>query len=94
MAAGTWTVFENSGAFPRSLQYRWRDVFTQWLPSNPYPSRSGPEILRVRLSPDGERADAEPWIPVERSAPWPGRGTAGPRGPTRRGSSSPSRVSP
>ncbi|MFF3426474.1 GyrI-like domain-containing protein [Streptomyces sp. NPDC002602] len=69
VAAGTWAVFENSGPFPQSLQYLWRDVFTQWFPSNPYLSRPGPEILRVRLSPDGERADAELWIPVERSAP-------------------------
>ncbi|MER6389340.1 AraC family transcriptional regulator [Streptomyces sp. NPDC001523] len=69
VAAGTWAVFENSGPFPQSLQYLWRDVFTQWFPSNPYLSRSGPEILRVRLSPDGERADAELWIPVERSTP-------------------------
>ncbi|MEU9416981.1 AraC family transcriptional regulator [Streptomyces sp. NPDC051000] len=65
--AGTWAVFENSGPFPHALQYLWRDVFTQWFPSNPYRSRPGPEILRVRLSPDGERADAELWIPVERS---------------------------
>ncbi|MFD9290596.1 GyrI-like domain-containing protein [Streptomyces sp. NPDC060030] len=66
--AGQWAVFENSGPFPQSLQYLWRDVFTQWFPSNPYGSRPGPEILSVRLSPDGYRADAELWIPVERSA--------------------------
>ncbi|MBP8538624.1 AraC family transcriptional regulator [Streptomyces sp. MK37H] len=66
--AGTWAVFENSGPFPRALQYLWRDVFTQWFPSNPYQSRPGPEILRTRLSQDGARADAELWIPVERTA--------------------------
>ncbi|MFE7323900.1 GyrI-like domain-containing protein [Streptomyces sp. NPDC057565] len=66
--AGMWAVFENSGPFPRALQYLWRDVFTQWFPSNPYLSRQGPEILRVRPTQDGERADAELWIPVERSA--------------------------
>ncbi|MFF5895743.1 GyrI-like domain-containing protein [Streptomyces argenteolus] len=66
--AGTWAVFENSGPFPLALQHLWRDVFTQWFPSNPYGSRPGPEILSVRVSPDGEQADAELWIPVERSA--------------------------
>ncbi|MEU1948131.1 AraC family transcriptional regulator [Streptomyces sp. NPDC020125] len=66
--AGTWAVFENSGPFPRALQYLWRDVFTQWFPSNPYQSRPGPEILRTRLSQDAARADAELWIPVERTA--------------------------
>ncbi|MFB6777337.1 GyrI-like domain-containing protein [Streptomyces sp. NPDC056352] len=66
--AGMWAVFENSGPFPRALQYLWRDVFTQWFPSNPYRSRQGPEILRVRPTQDGAQADAELWIPVERSA--------------------------
>ncbi|MCX4911460.1 AraC family transcriptional regulator [Streptomyces sp. NBC_00878] len=66
--AGTWAVFENSGPFPQALQYLWRDVFTQWFPSNPYRSRPGPEILRTRLSPDAAHADAELWIPVERTA--------------------------
>jgi AraC family transcriptional regulator len=66
--AGMWAVFENSGPFPRALQYLWRDVFTQWFPSNPYRSRQGPEILRVRPTRDGEQADTELWIPVERSA--------------------------
>jgi AraC family transcriptional regulator len=66
--AGTWAVFESSGAFPQALQYLWRDVYTQWFPSNPYRSRPGPEILRVRVSEDGTQADAEVWIPVERTA--------------------------
>ncbi|KOT88390.1 AraC family transcriptional regulator [Streptomyces sp. NRRL F-5755] len=64
--AGTWAVFENSGPFPEALQFLWRDVFTQWFPSNPYQSRPGPEILRTRLSEDSSQADAELWIPVER----------------------------
>ncbi|MEV5162218.1 AraC family transcriptional regulator [Streptomyces sp. NPDC053728] len=65
--AGMWAVFESSGPFPKTLQYLWRDVFAQWFPSNPYGSRPGPEILSVRLSEDGQQADAELWIPVERS---------------------------
>ncbi|MFI9806386.1 GyrI-like domain-containing protein [Streptomyces sp. NPDC052301] len=65
--AGTWAVFENSGPFPQALQYLWRDVFTQWFPSNPYQSRPGPEILRVRLSHDATQADATLWIPAERA---------------------------
>ncbi|MFG2178811.1 effector binding domain-containing protein [Streptomyces abikoensis] len=66
--AGTWAVFENSGPFPQALQHLWRDVFTQWFPSNPYESRPGPEILRVHPSADGTHADAELWIPVGRAA--------------------------
>ncbi|KAB1923164.1 AraC family transcriptional regulator [Micromonospora noduli] len=64
--AGSWAVFTTSGAFPQAVQYLWRDVFTQWFPSNPYRSRPGPEISRVRVSADGTQADAELWIPVER----------------------------
>ncbi|MDG4796401.1 AraC family transcriptional regulator [Micromonospora sp. WMMD1082] len=63
--AGTWAVFETSGAFPEAVQYLWRDVFTQWFPANPYRSRPGPEISRTRVSADGGHADAELWIPVE-----------------------------
>ncbi|SCG39667.1 AraC family transcriptional regulator [Micromonospora halophytica] len=66
--AGTWAVFETSGEFPAAVQHLWRDVFTQWFPANPYRSRPGPEISRTRLSADGTQADAELWIPVERTA--------------------------
>ncbi|MFF7454026.1 GyrI-like domain-containing protein [Kitasatospora sp. NPDC008115] len=66
--AGTWAVFANTGPYPLALQEMWRDVFTQWIPSNPYEFRLGPEILRVDVRPDGEEADAELWIPVLRVA--------------------------
>ncbi|MEU1518650.1 AraC family transcriptional regulator [Streptomyces sp. NPDC005811] len=65
--AGTWAVFTTSGPAPQAIQELWRDVFTQWFPSNPYRSRPGPEILRTQLSPDGTEADAELWLPVERA---------------------------
>ncbi|MGY3200617.1 AraC family transcriptional regulator [Streptomyces sp. TE5632] len=63
---GAWAVFTTSGPAPQAIQELWRDVFTQWFPSNPYRSRPGPEILRTRLSPDRTEADAELWLPVER----------------------------
>ncbi|MDX2682989.1 AraC family transcriptional regulator [Streptomyces sp. NY05-11A] len=64
--AGTWAVFTTSGPAPQAIQELWRDVFTEWFPSNPYRSRPGPEILSTRLSPDKSEADAELWLPVER----------------------------
>ncbi|WP_328623544.1 AraC family transcriptional regulator [Streptomyces sp. NBC_00354] len=64
--AGVWAVFTTSGPAPQAIQELWRDVFTQWFPSNPYRSRPGPEILHTRLSSDGIEADAELWLPVER----------------------------
>jgi len=68
--AGMWAVFESSGAFPQALQYLWRDVYTQWFPSNPYRSRPGPSLTRSHISEDGATAEAELWIPVEH-APGP-----------------------
>ncbi|MCT9094282.1 AraC family transcriptional regulator [Streptomyces sp. ASQP_92] len=65
--AGTWAVFENTGPYPQALQELWRDVFTQWFPSNPYQSRPGPEILRTRPAEIGDATDAALWIPVERA---------------------------
>ncbi|MGD9482356.1 AraC family transcriptional regulator [Streptomyces sp. TRM70308] len=63
--AGTWAVFTTSGPAPRAIQELWRDVFTEWFPSNPYRTRTGPEILRTHLSPEKTEADAELWLPVE-----------------------------
>ncbi|MFD4633514.1 GyrI-like domain-containing protein [Streptomyces sp. NPDC058284] len=64
--AGSWAVFSASGPVPEAIQHLWRDVFTEWFPSNPYRSRPGPEILRTRLSADKSGADSELWLPVER----------------------------
>ncbi|MFJ4717507.1 helix-turn-helix domain-containing protein [Streptomyces sp. NPDC088785] len=66
--AGTWAVFTTSGPAPEAVQRLWSDVYTEWFPSNPYRTRPGPELLRVRLtpSPDGPTAEAELWLPVER----------------------------
>ncbi|MEU6816289.1 AraC family transcriptional regulator [Streptomyces sp. NPDC046860] len=66
--AGTWAVFTADGPMPQAVQTLWRDVFTQWFPSNPYASRPGPEILRVRPAGDGTEGEAELWLPVEGTA--------------------------
>ncbi|WP_189914324.1 AraC family transcriptional regulator [Kitasatospora xanthocidica] len=65
--AGTWAVFDNHGPYPRALQELWRDVFTQWFPSNPYAPRPGPELLLTRPVEIGAETDSQLWIPVERS---------------------------
>lgn len=65
--AGTWAVFDNHGPYPGALQELWRDVFTQWFPSNPYTSRTGPELLRTRPVEIGAETDSQLWIPVERA---------------------------
>ncbi|MGW7433356.1 AraC family transcriptional regulator [Streptomyces sp. NPDC054861] len=65
--AGTWAVFDNHGPYPSALQALWRDVFTQWFPSNPYASRPGPELLRTHPVELGAATDSQLWIPVERT---------------------------
>ncbi|WP_426361957.1 AraC family transcriptional regulator [Streptomyces sp. E-08] len=64
--AGTWAVFDNHGPYPSALQELWRDVFTQWFPSNPYASRPGPELLRTQPVEIGTETGSQLWIPVER----------------------------
>ncbi|MFJ4778144.1 GyrI-like domain-containing protein [Streptomyces sp. NPDC088762] len=64
--AGTWAVFDNRGPYPSAVQELWRDVFTQWFPSNPYTSRPGPELLRTHPVEIGAETDSQLWIPVER----------------------------
>ncbi|MGW3108760.1 AraC family transcriptional regulator [Streptomyces sp. NPDC001100] len=66
--AGTWAVFDDDGPYPSGLQALWRDVFTQWFPSNPYTSRPGPELLRTRPVGIGEETHSQLWIPIERSS--------------------------
>ncbi|MFH8388419.1 GyrI-like domain-containing protein [Streptomyces sp. NPDC018036] len=64
--AGTWAVFDNHGPYPSALQELWRDVFTQWFPSNLYTTRPGPELLLTRPVETGAETDSQLWIPVER----------------------------
>lgn len=43
---------------PQAIQKLW-DVFTEWFPSNSYRTRTGPEILRTRLSPEKTETDTD-----------------------------------
>ncbi|WCD90828.1 Transposon Tn10 TetD protein [Streptomyces xanthophaeus] len=63
---GTWAVFDIHGPYPSALQDLWRDVFTQWFPSNPYTTRPGPELLRTQPVEVGTETGSQLWIPVER----------------------------
>ena len=58
----TWAVFNTEGPYPETIQYMWRDVYTQWFPSTSYQSVEGPSMLRTEI--DGDTATAELWIPV------------------------------
>jgi AraC family transcriptional regulator len=68
VAAGGWAVFDNHGPYPSALQELWRDVFTQWFPSNRYTTRPGPELLWTQPVPVGTETGSQLWIPVERDS--------------------------
>ncbi|MFS8098274.1 AraC family transcriptional regulator [Lentzea alba] len=58
----TWAVFKAEGPYPETIQHMWRDVYTQWFPSNSYESVEGPSMLHTQI--EGDTAKAELWIPV------------------------------
>ena len=60
--AHTWAVFRTEGPYPETIQYMWRDIYSQWFPSNSYRSVEGPSMLQTQI--DGDTAKAELWIPV------------------------------
>lgn len=64
--AGAWATFRSSGPFPQTLQETWAATATEWFPSNPWRLRPGPTFVRY-LELTGSHADAEIWMPVERS---------------------------
>ena len=64
--AGAWATFRASGPFPQTLQETWAATATEWFPSNPWRLRPGPTFVRY-LELTGSHADAEIWMPVERS---------------------------
>ncbi|NHP11953.1 AraC family transcriptional regulator [Rhodococcus sp. IC4_135] len=63
--AHTWAVFTADGSAIESVQYLWRDIYTEWFPANPFRSVPGPEIMRTEYNDDFTVARFELWIPVE-----------------------------
>lgn len=64
--AHTWAVFTADGSAIESVQYLWRDIYTEWFPASPFQSVPGPEIMRTEYTEDFTVAKFELWIPVER----------------------------
>lgn len=64
--AGRWVVIRTAGPHPQTLQKAWAATATEWLPSNPWRLRPGPEIMRVlEHTDDFSTATCELWLPVE-----------------------------
>lgn len=64
--AAKWVVFEVHGPMPDAMQNTWKQIYSEWFPSNSYEHASGPE-LEVYSSEDASNADyySEIWIPIK-----------------------------
>ena len=64
--ASKWGVFEVHGPMPDAMQKAWKQIFSEWFPSNQYEPAGTPE-LEVYSDEDPSSADlySEIWIPLK-----------------------------
>lgn len=65
--AAKWAVFEVHGAMPEAMPIVWKQIFSEWFPSNQYEHAPSPE-LEVYPAGDAYRDDyySEIWIPLKK----------------------------
>lgn len=68
LPAGSWAVFSGKGPDITTIQYLWRDIFTQWFPAHSYQSAPGPEMLQTEYNSDYTLARFRIWVPIESPA--------------------------
>ncbi|WHY78445.1 AraC family transcriptional regulator [Neobacillus sp. WH10] len=64
--ASKWVVFEVHGAMPDAIQKAWKQIYSEWFPSNQYKPAGTPE-LEVYSAGDPWSPDyySEIWIPIK-----------------------------
>ena len=64
--ASKWVTFEVHGAMPDAIQKVWKQIFSEWFPSNQYKPAGTPE-LEVYFEGDPWSPDyySEIWIPIK-----------------------------
>lgn len=64
--ASKWAVFEVRGPVPDSISRAWKQIFSEWFPSNGY-EHTGGDSFEVYISEDPTQNDSymEIWIPVK-----------------------------
>ncbi|QPQ31864.1 AraC family transcriptional regulator [Lysinibacillus sp. JNUCC 51] len=64
--ASKWVVFEVHGPMPDAMQNTWKQIYSEWFPSNPY-KPAGTAELEVYPDEDAYSADSysEIWIPIQ-----------------------------
>jgi AraC family transcriptional regulator len=65
--ASKWGVFEVRGAMPNAMQKVWKQIYSEWFPSNPY-EPAGTAELEVYPAGNAYSSDyySEIWIPLKR----------------------------
>jgi len=58
--ASTWSVFEVEGPMPASMQHVWKQIISEWFPSNPYTHAYLPELEVY----GGANVAPQIWIPI------------------------------
>ncbi|TWT13211.1 AraC family transcriptional regulator [Planomicrobium sp. CPCC 101079] len=65
--ASKWGVFEVHGAMPHAMQKVWKQIYSEWFPSNPYEAAGTAEL---EVYPPGDAYStnyySEIWIPLKR----------------------------
>ncbi|MFJ8063549.1 effector binding domain-containing protein [Psychrobacillus sp. NPDC096426] len=61
-----WVIFEVHGPMPHAMQDTWKQIYSEWFPSNPYVPAGTPE-LEVYSNENPKNADyySEIWIPIK-----------------------------
>ncbi|ACA39330.1 effector binding domain-containing protein [Lysinibacillus sp. fkY74-1] len=64
--ASKWVVFEVHGPMPDAMQNTWKQIYSEWFPSNPY-EPAGTAELEVYPEEDAYSPDSysEIWIPIK-----------------------------
>ncbi|MGM9986436.1 MAG: effector binding domain-containing protein [Bacillaceae bacterium] len=64
--AAKWGIFEVHGAMPDAMPKAWKQIYSEWFPSNNYEHGDGPE-LEVYSEEDPSNSDlySEIWIPLK-----------------------------
>ena len=64
--ASKWVVFEVHGPMPLAMQNAWKQIFSEWFPSNPYEPAGTAELeVYTDEDPTSEDLYSEIWIPIK-----------------------------
>ncbi len=66
LLASKWAIFEVNGPMPVAIQNTWKQIYSEWFPSNSYEHAGTPD-LEVYSNEDPSSSDyySEIWIPIK-----------------------------